>query len=90
MIKQMLSVFKRRNAQIENVQNLLHLKKSLLAELQDVNQEMENLKYQIEFFGANLDLLEQKEDITLLQNWIEQEMADTESNLAALPHSTQS
>ncbi|MHA1521123.1 MAG: hypothetical protein ACTSRK_13145 [Promethearchaeota archaeon] len=61
-------------------EELHYLLNSFASELQETEKKLENLAYQIEFFGATPELTEKKQDAKILINWITDQFEDIQKS----------
>lgn len=76
--------FKRKNPQhvrMENYTDLKYLFDSLSDELSATEKKLDDISYQIEFFGISPELRAQKEDCEIMLLWIQNQFDDIKKAL---------
>lgn len=68
-------------AEEKREQELHYLLDSFKAELDEMQKKLENLKYQIEFFGETPELVEKKRDCKVMLQWIQTQFEEVQQSL---------
>ena len=71
-------------AQESKKEDLLFLFESLSTELIEAEKSLDNVSYQIRFFGTSPDLQTEKQDCELMLQWIQQEFDEVKKALFLL------
>ncbi|MHA1776797.1 MAG: hypothetical protein DRO88_03275 [Promethearchaeia archaeon] len=69
-------------AEEKKEQELHYLLDSFKSELEEMQKKLDNLKYQIEFFGATPELIEKKKDCKVMMQWIQSQFEEIKQSLS--------
>ena len=76
-----LSKKKHRKALEAKKEDMVYLFEGLSSELEDTEKKLENINYQIEFFGGTAELEEEKQDCILMLSWIQDQFDSVKQSL---------
>ena len=65
-------------------EDLLYLLETLSAELLEAEKSLDNVSYQIRFFGTSSELQNEKQDCEMMLQWIQQEFDQVKKALFLL------
>ena len=72
-------------AALKKQQDLLFISVTLASEIAEIEKKLENISYQMEFFGSSSELQTEKKDCEIMLKWLHGQIDEVKTDLLAFP-----
>ena len=72
-------------AALKKQQDLLFISATLASETAEIEKKLENISYQMEFFGSSSELQNEKNDCKIMLTWLHTQIDEIKIDLLAFP-----